>query len=244
MIRIVRQPGRGTLSEVWFAPKVARRDALVPCVYIQSCETTRILGFFRSTFPTKIVNLQHPIDTLDNNLDKTVRYEIRRAERDNVKILELLQPSEFLSFYNNFANEKNLPKITEHHFNSIKQFVRILCATHNESTLVMHAYILDHKSHRCRLLYSASQILHCTDTRWRAHVGRANRYLHWAAMAFFKQLGFHEYDLGGYALNTKNPTLAGINQFKDGFGGVLRLEYNYYSWPLLVLLRINNLLKK
>lgn len=46
-------------------------------------------------------------------------------------------------------------------------------------------------------------------------MAHANRCLHWQGIRYFKQQGFHNYDWGGYALNTTDPTLQGINRFKN-----------------------------
>jgi len=65
-------------------------------------------------------------------------------------------------------------------------------------------------------------------------VGRANRFLHYEDIRYFKEHGYETYDLGGYAKDTQDPKLQGINVFKESFGGTIVEQYNYYS-PLYKL---------
>ena len=66
-------------------------------------------------------------------------------------------------------------------------------------------------------------------------MGRANRFLHLEAIKLFKKDGYSLYDLGGYAKNTTDPVMIGINKFKDSFGGRLLEESHYLSLPLVAL---------
>jgi len=67
-----------------------------------------------------------------------------------------------------------------------------------------------------------------------------SRLLHFEDMIYFREMGFIMYDFGGYAFNTSDKSLKGINNFKDSFGGELVLESNYES---ITLWMIRNLLK-
>ncbi len=108
-------------------------------------------------------------------------------------------------------------------------------ASFNDSVIVMNAYILDETISRVRLLYSASHFRDINEKSFAAIVGRANRLLHWHAISFFKENKYLIYDLGGYALGTKDKSLININKFKDGFGGELLIESKYCSYPFLFL---------
>ncbi len=88
----------------------------------------------------------------------------------------------------------------------------------------------DNQIKRVRLLHSASKIYSITDEpSEKAMIGRANRLLHFSDMQRFKELGYEIYDFGGYAHQTNDNMLIGINNFKDSFGGQLVEESNYQS---------------
>jgi hypothetical protein len=102
----------------------------------------------------------------------------------------------------------------------------------------MHAYLVDPSILRARLLYSASQHLSSNVASERAIIGRMNRYLHFQDMLYFKELNYKVYDMGGYAYETKDEVLQNINKFKDGFGGNLVCEYDYWPWYYKYILNV------
>jgi hypothetical protein len=44
--------------------------------------------------------------------------------------------------------------------------------------------------------------------------------------------------MGGYAYETKDEVLQNINKFKDGFGGNLVCEYDYWPWYYKYILNV------
>jgi len=235
MIDLVTQRGPFKVRERWFAPEISVLSAFVPSVYVQSKKTGFTPGFSRKPFGTKIIELSQSVEALREACDKGSLYEIRRAEKDGAGFSELFDRTEFLNFYNDFAKLKGLAELEDSHLIRWGSSLRFFQAKSSEATLVMHAYLVDPGSSRARLLHSASHFRNSSDSAWRAQVGRANRFLHWMSALKFKEEGYLEYDLGGYALDTQDEALLGINKFKDGFGGSLKIESNYYSWSFLFL---------
>lgn len=90
---------------------------------------------------------------------------------------------------------------------------QILCA---------HVYSLD--SNRACGLYSYSGRF-AADPSQGEVIGRANKYLHWQGMLFFKEQGFRIYDFGGLSLEKDNREQQNINKFKKRFGGSEVMEY-------------------
>lgn len=219
--------------EKWFATQPRVFDAFVPCKYIQTASVKNWWGFARSEFATLVIDLTQTENELQAAFDKNVLYEARRAERDGVKFEASDDWLDFLHFYNEFATYKGLDQLSSEHFSSRRQYAVLLRAVDAAARpVVMHVYILDRALGRCRLLYSASQLHASEDKTMRAFIGRANRFLHWNALLYFKGTGFLEFDFGGYALNTNNQSQLGINAFKASFGGRMRVESNYISWML------------
>ena len=66
-------------------------------------------------------------------------------------------------------------------------------------------------------------------------VGYANKALHWHDFHYLKQRGIESYDWGGVTWNEEDAgILAGINKFKQSFGG---RPVSYYSETVLITLK-------
>ena len=124
------------------------------------------------------------------------------------------------------------------------QHYQIFSADYQASPLIGHFYLVSPEMRTVSLLLSASSPIKYTDDNLKQAMAHANRCLHWQGIRYFKQQGFHTYDWGGYALNTNDPTLQGINRFKKTFNGNLTPLYNHYS-PLYVLIdKIRSIFKQ
>jgi hypothetical protein len=135
--------------------------------------------------------------------------------------------AEFGEFYNGFARSKNLrgcniPKMLA--LNDVNSLAITSAYAESGELLCYHAYIVD--GYRARLLYSASHYRNMPDSAHRSLIGRANRYLHWRDISFFKKQYYSIYDFGGLSLN-EEAELKSIDEFKMGFGGQVVMEYNF-----------------
>ncbi|GGK05779.1 hypothetical protein GCM10007063_30200 [Lentibacillus kapialis] len=90
--------------------------------------------------------------------------------------------------------------------------------------LVSHLYIADGK--RAIMLYSCS--VHYDDIK-PIEISRANRYLHWQDILYFKETGYRVYDFLGLSIDEEDREQQNINKFKRGFGGREELNYNSYT---------------
>jgi hypothetical protein len=109
---------------------------------------------------------------------------------------------------------------------------------------VWHAYVIS--DGRARLLYSAS-LFREQDKSLQALIGRINRWLHWQDILEFKRRGFRIYDFGGLFSDESSAMAAGINKFKEGFGGVRTLNYDCtaaLTWKGRLYLMLLNLRKR
>lgn len=158
--------------------------------------------------------------------DKSVRYEIRRAQNDGVETnfydsYDLSNAphliESFSSAYNHFMKSKNLKGKFNHQ--AVNAYIGsgaffVSTASHEENNYVFHSYIGDGEI--ARLLYSVSLFRDENDATMKALVGRANRLLHMNDMLLFKELGYSCYDWGGYSDAEDQRNIA---RFKKGFGG-------------------------
>ncbi len=225
---MIVDPGK-YISKIWFSNKI---DFSVLTVYYQSSVYQKIPGMISKAFYTKIIDLQQPESQILADFEKGTKYEIRRAQVDGIVCSAASDPGKTALFYNDFAKTKNLGLLNAANISSSPhKFFTI--AKINENVLVCHLYICDKSKGRVRLLNSGTKITDGNSVE-RALIGRANRYLHFWDISYFKNLGFTEYDLGGYAYGTSNKSLLGINSFKDSFGGEFVKEYHYF--PLFIWL--------
>lgn len=181
--------------------------------------------------------------TLENNLllteeeiwmlfRKTYRNEIRRVEKEEAVVNyydnnDKAVLDKFENTYNNMFNSKNI----NNKFNrrlveggiSEGQIIISCCKSNDEDGIeVFHAYLYDNK--KTVLMYSASPLWEDGDKDIANKIGRMNKYLHWMDLKYFKKIGCEIYEWGGIN-SVENPN--GIAKFKLGFGGTVKVYYNY-----------------
>ncbi|RZM20525.1 MAG: hypothetical protein EOO88_35930 [Pedobacter sp.] len=202
------------------------------------------LGYKRSDFYTKLIDISVPEDIILSGLDKDTAYDIRRGKKDGIHTNIHTDLNQFVEFYNGFAQTKGLNQINLaalHNGNNLL----VTKAEIDSEVLVMHSYILDPSAKRVRLLHSASLYRNAEmGASKRSLVGRANRLLHFEDMILFKSQGYSIYDMGGYAFKTADQSLQRINLFKDGFGGRLVLESDYWPLTFLFVIRMRSMLSR
>ena len=213
-----------TRKVIYFAAKPAL--SLNPFdAYVQCSSIEEFPGFKRTPKYTTIVDLTQSEDDIIKGFDKNTSYEVRRASKEGLSINVNVGEDDFLKMYNSFAEKKHFGLVKD--ISIFRDHLQITGAYFEDKPLVFHSYILDKDKKRVRLLHSASALYEEGNESLKPLIGRANRYLHYMDMEYFKKEGFTEYDFGGYAKDTENESLKGINKFKDGFGGTLVEESNY-----------------
>src|SRR5262249_6932942 len=146
-------------------------------------------------------------------------------------------PERFLELYNQFAATKGLPTMSLGRLRSYMPGVRVTSALLNGEPLAFHAHLVDEQSGRAMLFRSVSRQWR---TEWadRQLIGRAKRFLHFQDAVYFRGIGVGSYDFGGYAVDTNDADLAGINNFKLSFGGQIVEQSHYVSLALHWLTRL------
>jgi hypothetical protein len=172
---------------------------------------------------TLLIDLTQGESALLSAFGKDNRYKIRRAATKDGGVCQFIEEpahavDAFWRFYDRFAATKGLEPINK---TWLEQAVAAgnLCFTHAAQAgeiRVWHAYVI--AGDRARLIYSAS-LFREADKILQASIGRLNRWLHWQDMLELKRRGFHAYDFGGLFSDESSPVAAGINRFKEEFGG-------------------------
>ena len=75
----------------------------------------------------------------------------------------------------------------------------------------------------------------------RNFIGRANKLLTVKDIFYFKSQGLKIFDFGGYAADTNDESLKGINNFKLLFGGKVVISANYFSYSYWLLKKLTHL---
>lgn len=198
---------------------------------------------------TLCIDLQKSEEQLRKEMNRTTRYQINKAGKDNLKIKHLSEPTkadivEFATFFNPFAKEKGIEICREDKVKALQRSNRLVISYvfHPDGRkLASHLYIID--GNRATMLYSCSGRFTATDIP-PLEIGRANRFLHWQDILYFKQEAYATYDFLGLSINEKDKDQQNINKFKKGFGG--REEFQFQSFVpqtklgivMLFLLRI------
>jgi hypothetical protein len=159
------------------------------------------------------------------------RQSIRQAEtKDQLQFEFIGSPKgrlgEFCAFYDAFARQKSLASCDRQWLDAACRARQLtLSLAHRDGEpLVWHAHLLSEKT--VGLQYSVSCFRN-RESEYRTLIGRANRWLHWQEMLWFKKLGMERYDWGGLFEDDSTPERAGINRFKRSFGGRLERTYDY-----------------
>ncbi|MBI3874889.1 MAG: hypothetical protein HY300_02775, partial [Verrucomicrobia bacterium] len=205
----------------WFAARPDPSDAAGLALYYHCHHRGNVPGFKREAKHTKLISLLKSEDDIFAGFSKNTKHKIKRALNEGMTFGIEGDPAVMERAFNEFAAAKNLPLMDAKVLRTY--WPKMICTklTHEGELLVIHAYLHDPEVKRACEQYSASLFRSTDDPQRQNMIGRANRLLHYLDMLYLKERGVEAYDLGGYALNTTDPDLMEINEFKDGFGGQL-----------------------
>lgn len=215
------------VAEVFFATSVETNRVPADVVhFIQAKQAPS----HAQPFETLVIGLGD-LSAVLAGMRKQTRYEIRRAERQDALECSLtITPTQedldgFIRSFEVFATAKGISPANVGRLDSLRRTGNLALsqASSGAAVVARHAYII--YGGRARLLHSCSAKPTDDPTLDRAAAGRANRYLHWFDMCSLRSSSFESYDLGGVS-SGQDPRLAGIDDFKAGFGGQRIREYN------------------
>ncbi|WP_020614565.1 hypothetical protein [Sediminispirochaeta bajacaliforniensis] len=184
-------------------------------------------------FSTLLFDLTRTEDELFSDISKGTASKIRRArDRDGIEVYSYERDDDallrFAEFYAEFARSKGMSPVSFTYLKACLEAGELVLRearfSEQDETIVWHSYIAS--SGRARLLHSSSLFRNSNDSSFRNLVGRANRFLHWDDMLWFKTKGFTTYDLGGWYTGSEDQAKLAINRFKEDFGGRAVTEYN------------------
>lgn len=181
------------------------------------------------------IDLSKIIEQLFSEIRYSTKRKIKQAEKERLQVFLNNEPTdedikEFSDFYNIFAKSKNLSKCSISKLKALREVNALVISVIKDefnNPLCYHASIVD--GIRVTGLYSASHHMLPSQEDNRNLIGKANRYLDWFQIKYFKERGYSIYDFGGLSLNEKDKALQNIDNYKRGFGGEVVLLYKYYT---------------
>ena len=230
------------INQIWFSQDQTISDLLrqkrkADIMFVHAVPKSETAGHFRGwqEFHTCVNDLTLTEEELLAGINKNVRYQIRRSEKDGISVRFYEKADiendrglldKFRDIYVRMYKSKGVD--TDMNIAAVEKYLEqdkivFTAVWHDDEMLLFHSYVCDNKE--ARLLHSAS-FFREEGISEPNMIGRANKKLHWEEMVYFKKKGYEKYDWGGIS-DFDNPN--GIDEFKLKFGGEKVTYYNVFA---------------
>lgn len=249
MIEAVYKKKGIRIAQIWFAEEEDKPQEKADVLFFHGISDKKDDKYCLSTtFHTLITDLKLSNEELLSQINKNVRYEIRRNTKEPVEYRtytskQLLDNPDvvrsFTDMYRIMYKEKGInQEISSTQLEAyLNQNAFFLTGIFSEDTpLVFHSYIVG--KNQVRLLHSVSDFR--SENADANLIARANKRLHWEDICMFQEQGVQIYDWGGVS-SLDNPN--GIDAFKFKFGGNPLTYFNVYKGKSLIGKAVVTLLK-
>ena len=227
--------------ENWFQYKYRLKDILGLNVYwnvkIQYTPKVHGIKFISHTIE---LDLRQDTDTINSNFSKQIRQQARAAETEGINCTFNNDITTFVDFFNDFAKKKNTSLVSQRRMEEFGNGIKLSFAMYNGEILAAHSYLTDNEAGIVRHHHAATRRL--DDQVDKNMIGRANKYLTVKNIFYFKEQGYKIFDFGGYAKDTPDESLKGINNYKLLFGGQVTESVNYFSYGYWIFKKLSKLL--
>lgn len=184
-------------------------------------------------FHTVLLDMRPNEEEIFNGFRSTVRQNIRKAEKLGMVADFNQDLVGFLTFYNDFAKSKGIYPIPESFATELKQNFKVCWVRFEGEIMSAGLSLYDENLGIAYDFLAGSRRL---DERFdRNIVGLAGKLMKKEEIIHFKRMGIQTYDFGGYAWETKDKSLMGINEYKLSFGGEVALLSNFKTLPYYIL---------
>jgi len=224
--------------ESWFNHKYRLWDIFtLNAIYHLKNDNRKFIAGIKDVSHTLELDLEQGTDVIYANFSKQIRQQIKIAENEGTTCYFHTDVDQFVDFFNDFAVKKDTFTTSKEKIRDLGDSVKLSFAVNNGQVLAAHSYLVDEEIGIVRHLHSATKRL---DEQYdRNLIGRANKYLTVKDITHFKEMGFKSFDFGGYAKDTTDESLKGINNYKLLFGGKVVPCLDYYSYSYWFLKKIS-----
>jgi hypothetical protein len=227
--------------ENWFQYKYRLKDVLGINVYwhVKKQDTAKVpaIQFISHTVE---LDLHQDSETIQANFSKQIRQQARIAETEGINCTFQNDIDVFVEFFNDFARKKNTDLVSRRRMEEFGDGITLSFALYNGEIMAAHSYLTDKEAGIVRHHHAATRRL--DDQVDKNLIGRANKYLTVKNILNFKEQGYKTFDFGGYAKDTTNESLKGINNYKLLFGGTVVECVNYFSYAYWLFKKLSGLL--
>ncbi|MEO6358579.1 MAG: hypothetical protein ABIU77_16980 [Ferruginibacter sp.] len=238
MIKYYKKISFLNIEESWFDGKIGFWD-LFAFKVVYHMKTGKKMFGIKEVSHTLEVDLRNDKQTIFANFSKANRQQVRKAEEEGILIETCNDIDAFVSFFNEFAVKKGTFQTSKNRMLEKKDYLILSFAKFDDTIIAAQSYLVDKELKIVRHYQTANKRFE-NDLN-KNFVGQANKYLLVHNLLKFKEEGYTTFDFGGYAANTTDPSLVGINNYKLKFGGQLTECSDYYSLPYWVIKRIGKL---
>jgi hypothetical protein len=201
-----------TVQEIWYDENEPESDS--DLIYFYQMPQPRKGA---TAFSTLLIDLRQKTDDIYNAFTKTNKYEINRAKTKDDLTVNIFDDNlskeiveGFCNSYNDFAVNRGRLPVNSKIFEKYRQNNSLVITniSQGDNVLVWHSYIK--KGVRTRLKTSNSIYLDSSNET-KNLISRANRFLHWQDICYFKDRNYEIYDLGGWYAGNEDKKLLNIN---------------------------------
>jgi len=179
-------------------------------------------------------------EAIQAGFSKQIRQQARIAETEGITCTFHKDIDTFVEFFNDFAKKKNTHLVSRRRMEEFGDDILLSFAMYNGQIVAAHSYLMDKEAGIVRHHHAATKRL--DESIDKNLSGRANKYLTVQNIFYFKNLGFKTFDFGGYAKDTTDESLKGINSYKLLFGGKVTECVNYFSYSYALFKKLSKLL--
>ena len=236
MIKYYKKKSFLQIEESWFDGQLSFRDLFSLKAVYHLKKDKKMIGI-KEISHTIELDLEQDKQTILSNFSKANRQQIRKSEEGGVVIEVNNDIDQFVNFFNDFAAKKNTYLTTKERILEKKDCLVISLARYQNNIIAAQSYLVDKEQKIVRHYQTANKRF--DDELDKNFVGHANKYLLVTNLMQFKEEGYKIFDFGGYANNTTNKSLQGINNYKLKFGGQIVVCNDYYSLPYWILRKVS-----
>ncbi|ULQ55358.1 hypothetical protein KJS94_11970 [Flavihumibacter rivuli] len=211
----------------WFGAKKGIWNSLYFNSYLHVPDDLKNPLLIRKDNHTVELDLSRNNEEIFEGFARTVKAQVKQCERDGLQSYFDQDIDKFIAFFNPFAEQKGIPKVTRKMMEEFGPMLRISYAEQDGTILAAHTHLFDAEEKIVRQMHSAS--LRFDQGFDKNKIGRANKFLHYRDMLAFKEQGILYYDFGGYFKQDTTEEITSLLNFKLDFGAYKKLSYNYFT---------------